>query len=175
MINNIKEYISNNINKFPLILIYEQLKLLYNEHDIKFTLLTFFNYDIDLELKQEMEEREKRHYQKLLRQKALERYQNKCIISGIDKDILLEVAHIKPVSECKSIQEKADINNILLLWIDIHKYFDIYELSINPNTCKIEVKCDYLMKYNNLEIELNEETKEYLIYHYINFKNNTHR
>lgn len=166
MINNIKESILDNINTTPLILIYERLKTLFNDHDIRFTLLTYFNYDINLELKQETEEREKRRYQKLLRKQCLERYQHKCVISGIDKNILLEVAHIKPVSECKSMQEKADINNVLLLWIDIHKYFDAYELSINPETCKVEVKCDYLLKYNGLEIELNTKTREYLKHHY---------
>lgn len=171
MIDNIKEYVSDNQNTTPLILIYDKLKTLYNDHDIRFTLLTFFNYDVDLELKQETEEREKRHYQRLLRQQCMDRYQNKCIISNINKDILLEVAHIKPVSECKSVQEKSDVNNTLLLWIDIHKYFDAYELSINPETCKVEAKCDYLMKYNGLEIELNDKTRKYLEYHYCFFTN----
>ena len=89
-----------------------------------------------------------------------------CVISGISEEILLEVAHIKPVSKCDTEKEKVDINNTLLLWIDIHKYFDTYMISINPKTTKVEVKCDYLMKYNGIKINVNEQTKKYLKNHY---------
>jgi predicted restriction endonuclease len=154
----------------PNSLIYNKLKALYNDHDIKFVLLTFYNYDIELELKKDTEEREYRHYQQILRKESFERYNNKCVISGIKEELLLEVAHIKPVSECELLQEKSDVNNTLLLWMDIHKYFDKYLISINPKTSKVEVKCEYLMKYNNLEVQLTDKTKEYLIEHYTKYK-----
>lgn len=173
MINSIREYTKENYDTTPLILIYDKLRNRYNEHDIKFTLLTFFDYDVDLELKLSTEEREKRDYQRLLRQQAFERYNNRCIISGIDEDILLEVAHIKPVSRCDTVIEKADVDNTLLLWIDIHKYFDAYKISINPKTCRVVVKCDYLMKYNDLYLELNDSTRKYLEHHYSIFLGST--
>lgn len=172
MINKIKEYITKHKKTTHIVSIYEKLKEKYNEHDIKFTLLTYFDTDIELEMRKGFHERENRYYQQMLRQQAFERYDNKCLISGIDEELLLEVAHIKPVSECKTENEKSDINNVLLLWIDIHKFFDAYQVSINPNTTKVEVKCDYLSKYDNKKIKINEKTKEYLKYHYEKFKEN---
>lgn len=170
MIENIKKCILDKKDKIPLMLIYEELKNQYNDYDIKFVLLTYYNYDVELEIEIQKEERENRFYQKSLRKKAFEKYKNRCVISNIDNKILLEVAHIKPVNECLSIQEKADVDNTLLLWVDIHKYFDVYDISINPQTCKVEVKCEYLVKYNNLHIELNDKTRKYLEHHYSLFK-----
>ena len=94
MIDNIKQYIDENINEQPLLIIYEKLKTLYNDHDIRFTFLTFYNYDIDTEYQKEMEEREKRRYQKYLRKKAFEQFNGKCAISNVNDNILLEVAHM---------------------------------------------------------------------------------
>lgn len=172
MTEQIKKYIDENINIQPMYLIYDNLKQKFNEHDIKFILLMCYNCDIEKEIMIEYEEKEKRQYQKMLRLKAFEKYDNKCVISGIEKGILLEVAHIKPVSECKNIQEKSDVNNTLLLWIDIHKYFDNYQITINPNTSKIECKCDYLMKYNGIKLDLDKETKKYLEHHYSKYNDN---
>lgn len=166
MTDKIKKYIDEHKENMPFTFIYENLRAMYNEHDIKFVFLTCYNYDIDLEYVTEMEEREKRQYQKLLRQQTLEKYKNRCVVSGIKENMLLEVAHIKPVSKCDNNQEKSDVDNTLLLWIDIHKYFDDYKISINPETMKVEVKCDYLVKYNNLKVEVDEETKKYLKLHY---------
>ena len=36
----------------------------------------------------------------------------------------LEACHIKPVKDCIDDNEKSDINNILILSSNIHKYFD---------------------------------------------------
>lgn len=172
MINKIKKYITAHQKTTHIVSIYDNLKEKYNEHDIKFTLLTYFNIDIELEMRVNLCEIENRHYQQMLRQRALERFNNKCLISGIGEELLLEVAHIKPVSECESENEKSDINNVLLLWMDIHKFFDANQISINPNTSKVEVKCDYLMEYDGKKVRINEKTKQYLRNHYKKFKDN---
>jgi len=171
MINQIREYIKEQEAKIPMIMIYKELIKKYNENDIQFVLLTYFKYDIENLLKIKFENKEKRNYQNLLRQQAFEKFNNKCVISGNDEELLLEVAHIKPVSECKDINEKSDINNVLLLWIDIHKYFDNYKISINPNTGCVETNCDYFKKYEGKKININIEMKKYLEHHYFKFIN----
>lgn len=113
---------------------------------------------------------ESRHYQQELRSGAIKRY-GKCVISGKTDLLLLETAHIKQVYECDNY-EKADINNVLLLWLDIHKYFDKYLISINPETLKVEIhgsitKDNKLYKYNGKDImNINRESLKYLWHHY---------
>jgi len=169
MIKKIRKYIDDKKDLESMFIIYNTLKKSYNEHDIKFVLLTYYDFDIELEMHKEKEERDKRYYQQILRKQAYIRYQNKCVISDINEKILLEVAHIKPVSECSNEQEKTDINNVLLLWIDIHKFFDAYLISINPKTLTVETKCEYLKKYNGMTIKINEQTRKYLENHYSKF------
>lgn len=123
----------------------------------------------------EKDEKEKRRYQKELRALAFNRYSGACVISGEKKSMLLEVAHIKPVKDCVNINEKKDINNTLLLWIDIHRYFDDYRISINPQTCTIEVNKKnednkWLLKYDGLKLKcLNADMKKYIEHHYALF------
>ena len=115
---------------------------------------------------------ENRNYQHKLRQLALHKFNNKCVISGKSDELLLETAHIKQVYECTNEIEKSDINNILLLWIDLHKYFDRYSLSINPNTLTVEISTALannpdIYKYNSTVIgNLNNKTIRYLEHHY---------
>jgi hypothetical protein len=164
--NNIRAYIDENQN-LSKNEIYKNLLLEYDENDIKFIFLDIYDIDIESEIKDDKYEvKKKRDYQYQLRIESLSKYDNKCVISGKDKKLLLEVAHIKPVSECETNTEKMDVNNTLLLWIDLHKFFDAYLISINPDTCMVEVKDDYFMEYNGLKLNLNNETKKYLKYHY---------
>lgn len=124
----------------------------------------------------EKDEKEMRRYQKELRSIALERYSNRCVISGETKIKLLEVAHIKPVKDCTNLHEKKDINNTLLLWLDIHKYFDAYQLSINPANCKVEINVldednAWMKKYKGMKVNcINENMKKYLEHHYNIFR-----
>ena len=146
--------------------LYSKLKTKHNEYYIKFVLLTYFNYDIEFQLEKEYEEKEKRKYQAELRKAVLKRYENRCVISGIKEEIILEVAHIIPVSECIVSSDKANIDNTLLLRTDIHNFFDQYLISINPITSIVETSCDYLILYNNKPITLNDGTRKYLKQHY---------
>tara|TARA_Y100000768_G_scaffold353291_1_gene305479 strand:+ start:816 stop:1361 length:546 start_codon:yes stop_codon:yes gene_type:complete len=173
----ITKYIEEHKNNKDLIQIYHELKDRKEIHlvDIlKRVLFEKYNFDVDFELK-ETEEREKRKYQQKLRKAAFDRYKH-CVISNRPEELLLEAAHIKPVSKCNLIKEKEDIDNILLLWHDIHKYFDNYLVSINPETCLFEIKdninTDLFNEFKNKKIDnLNSNTLNYLKNHYNKFKN----
>lgn len=116
-----------------------------------------------------------RDYQQQLRIYAIDRFNNTCPISNINELKRLECAHIKPVSVCND-SEKRDVHNCILLWMDIHKYFDTYSLSINPNTFTVEINLDdddnmWLKQYNGLYVNnLSIQNIVYLEHHYDIFK-----
>jgi len=152
----------------------KMIKMNYSKELIELVFFIDFNTDIQ-DLISVHEEREKRKYQAELRVLALNRYFGKCVISGENKTKLLEVAHIKPVKDCMSLNEKKDLDNTLLLWMDIHKYFDAYQISINPNTQMIEINDkepdnEWMDQYNGMKIRcINAKMKKYLEHHYGNF------
>lgn len=155
---------------------YEKLiKMNYSRDTIGLVYLVDFNINID-DMIIENYDHEKRKYQKKLREEALKKYSGKCVISGQDKEKLLEVAHIKPVKDCENMNEKKDVNNTLLLWLDLHKYFDHYAFSINPDTFEIEVNesdtdNSWLMKYNKMKIcHINNNMIKYIKHHYSIFQ-----
>ena len=184
----IYNFISENKDKYSFCEIYDELIKKYSKNDVKLVFLLSYDYDIDnhISLTQRVRtnkssltsETETRDYQSKLRKLALKRYNGKCVISGKSRAKCLETAHIKPVFECNTTHEKEDIDNVLLLWIDMHKYFDSYDITINPNTKKVEVNrdCDdyeWLAKYEGIEINnLNYNTLQYLDLHHQKFLNN---
>jgi hypothetical protein len=175
MIDSLIKYIDENRLHKSYFEIMEHLKHEYDTNDIKFVFLNDYNYDIELEERLTFDMRERRHYQQLLRAKTLERYREKCVITGIDRIRCLETAHIKPVTECVGISEKSDPYNCLLLWMDIHIYFDAYELSINPITFRVEIDMNnpenlWMSQFNHKYIgNLPNGTIEYLKSHYQKF------
>ena len=111
------------------------------------------------------------------RQKIIARFSNKCIITGMNGDVC-DACHIKPF--CKSSDEECfDVNNGLLFNCVIHKLFDMFDISINPNTLRFEIskKCknyNFINKYQNMyisEIEKYDEIKNFLKFHYEIFIN----
>jgi hypothetical protein len=158
----------------------ELTKRNYRKDIINLVFLLDFNVNVD-DIEDdiiEKDEKEKRKYQKELRNKALERYSNRCVISGETKSKLIEVAHIKPVKDCSNMSEKKDIDNALLLWCDIHKYFDAYQISINPINCKVEINDTneenaWMKKYKGMKLNcVNDNMKKYLEHHYNIFRRN---
>jgi hypothetical protein len=152
----------------------ELTKRKYDKDLIELVFSLEFDVDVSVLIEDiiEKDEKEKRRYQKELRDLALKKYSGTCVISGEKRVLLLEVAHIKPVKDCLNINEKKDINNTLLLWVDIHKYFDAYRLSINPQSCTIEVDknnkdTEWLMKYDGLKLKsVNQCMIKYIEHHY---------
>lgn len=119
-------------------------------------------YDIKI-----VESKQKRLGQQEFRQKVLELYDSKCIISKNDCIAELEACHIIPIST----EEDYSLNNSLLLERNIHSTFDKYLWSINPDTFIIEVKdnCGSIKKYEGKKIKLNNNIKNNLYQHYKNF------
>jgi predicted restriction endonuclease len=119
------------------------------------------------------ETKEERKDQKKFRKKLLELYPE-CIITGNNCETELDAAHIIPHSEGGDYS----INNGLILNTNIHRTFDKYLWSINPDTLVIECKNNYnigtIKKYKNtkLNLNLNKIIKKKLEYHYNIFKNN---
>lgn len=172
MTTPIIKYIDSQIKTTPILIIYENAIKKFSEEDVKIILSTKYGIDIWNILKTERSLKEKRNYQHLLREAVMKIYDGKCVISGCERKRCLEAAHIKPVSDCAN-EEKTDINNVLLLWMDLHKYFDEYDISINPQTMNVEVndKCDdyeWLKQYIK-NVSIKKDCKKYLEYHYNKF------
>jgi len=90
---------------------------------------------------------------------------DKCIISGKTYLLVIALCHY---------YEKFDINNILLLNIETHAFFDAFLVSINPTTSKVVVKesCPdkQLFEHNGKYIDkLPKQTLKYLEFHYKKF------
>jgi putative restriction endonuclease len=142
----------------------------------KYLTTKFWKEDVDLEMYDEFsyecttELSDKRTIQNKFRKSLIIRYE-KCIISG-NGEIVCEACHIKPYILCNE-KEKSDVNNGLLLDSSLHKLFDNYLISINPNTFALEIsnKLDmnnynFAWKYKNKLIKVNNISRKYLEFHY---------
>lgn len=74
-----------------------------------------------------------RRGQKEFREGLLHAYRGRCAVTGCDAEQVLEAAHIIPHAESQSYS----ISNGLLLRADIHTLFDLFLLSINPETAEV--------------------------------------
>lgn len=138
------------------------------KHHLNFMLNNLYNIKI-------VESKRKRLNQKEFREQILEKFNNKCIITGEDCIDELDAAHIKEVKD----EGDYDIDNGLLLRKNIHSTYDKNHWTINPETLKIEIinKCknvgsikDYEGKQINLQ--LNNDLKSNLIERYEKFNKN---
>lgn len=117
------------------------------------------------------EPKRKRLNQKEFREEIVKKFNGKCVVSDETCIDELTASHIIPVSE----NENYDVDNGLLLRENIHKTFDKFKWSINPNTLLIEIKKninvgsirDYEGK--KIDIDLNETLKNNLEWHYNKF------
>ena len=106
------------------------------------------------------------------RDNLIEKYNSKCIMTGIDNKKVLVASHIKPWAVCNNV-ERVDVNNGLLLCANMDKLFDNGLITFSNNG-KLSVS-SILGKDNqsrlNIEsgmifdLKLNENMKEYLEYH----------
>lgn len=112
----------------------------------------------------------KRMGQPEFRRQLLELYDEKCIVSGNDCKPEFEACHIIPVAT----EEDYSLFNGLLLERTIHKTFDEYFWSINPDTFIIETRGNTsgsIQKYegNTVILSNNVELKDNLRQHYNKF------
>lgn len=90
-----------------------------------------------------------RRGQRKFREKLIKKYNSKCALLGIHSS-LCDAAHIYPYSECKSVEEKYDENNGILLSATLHKAYDKNYFWIDEISC--EIKINYLqLKKDNIE------------------------
>ncbi len=102
-----------------------------------------------------------REGQSKFRAELLNVYNRKCAMTDCDVEAALDAAHISPYLGTKSNY----IANGLLLRSDIHKLFDQYLISINPNTNRIVISSNLL---NTCYEELNQKIvkfPQYLYFH----------
>jgi len=102
------------------------------------------------------------------REKVMEHYNNKCIVTKSDCIDEIEAAHIIPFSEGGIYS----VMNGLPLKSSIHKTFDKYLWSINPISLCIEIKTNKnvgeIKQYKNKKLfeKINDELKSNLSHHY---------
>jgi predicted restriction endonuclease len=151
--NNLEQYLDNYDNKELTNEIYNMYKFfLYKNEDLylyhlKFLLENIYSIKI-------IEYKRKRLNQKEFRNQILQKFNNTCIISGVTCIDELTAAHIIPINEI----ENYDIDNGLLLLENLHKTYDKYYWSINPDLLQIEINNNInvgtIKQYNNLKITL---------------------
>jgi hypothetical protein len=84
--------------------------------------------------------------QEEFRKALTEIYGAKCIISGCDIEQAIEAAHIIPYRN----QDSHNIANGLLLRVDIHRLFDKYLLTIDPETRKVLIAPELINSYKDI-------------------------
>jgi hypothetical protein len=105
---------------------------------------------LDDDRKRNIIESVQREGQAKFRAELLNVYNKKCAITDCDVEAALDAAHISPYLGPQSNR----IANGLLLRSDIHKLFDLYLISINPNTNRIVISSNL---FNTCYEELNQK------------------
>ena len=165
-IEHIYNYIKSNINKSPYDVIIELSKK-YDPTDIELV----YNMEFDIFLNDDLTNTKIKRLDDKFRKNVRNIFDNKCIITNVSVE-RCDVAHIKPFNKCNEI-EKYDINNGLLLDTALHRLFDKYYFSINPDTYMIEVNMNIknlkklkIEQYNSNHLNLDKFNKKYLQNHY---------
>jgi hypothetical protein len=126
----------------------------------------------------EMADQRDRADQDNFRENLLDRYGN-CIITKKSMHEILQACHVISHNICKEHykEKEYDINNGIILDCNMHKLFDNFLFSINPETRCVEIGKKLKMnkneynQYDGMMIEsLNFETLKNLKHHYYVFK-----
>lgn len=115
-----------------------------------------------------------REGQQDFRKQVLNNYYSSCCISGSKISEIIEAAHISPYAGHHSNR----LDNSLCLRVDIHRLFDKFLLSINPESKKVQIseKIKNDPAYNQLDGKRMASgkvlaSKDFLKQHYIEFCN----
>lgn len=85
------------------------------------------------------------------RRLVLERFDNRCLVSGCGVTVVLEAAHIVPVANGGT----DDVENGIPLRADLHRLFDEGQLQIDPDTWRVTVDesaCNHYKKFNGRDL-----------------------
>ena len=167
MTNNLETYLDTHDNGQLYETIYNKYiefgydnEELYRLH-LDFMLKNLYNIAI-------IKNNKKRLDQTNFRKKLLKKFNNKCIVTNETCDDELTAAHIIPLCE----NENYDIDNGLLLSETLHRTFDKYKWSINPDTQTIiidtSINAGSIKKYENQKINLvmNDRLYDNMLTHY---------
>lgn len=185
MCNILENYLDDILEKDKTInyhIFNEYEKFNYDNKDLFEINLKFLLDNIYTDIKI-VEPKLKRLNQQEFRDELINKYQ-KCLITNNDCLNELEACHIVELKDLNNINDinNIDINNInngLLLCSNLHKTFDKYLWSINPDTFIIEISslydCGTISNYKN--ISLVDKLSKYNYYeslsnHYKKFKEN---
>lgn len=183
MLAQIVTYINNLNYDFDKLYNLEQLDILFerlvdkfsnnnenNINSIKFIMIDKFNYNPLTRIENIKKLCEERDGQNKFREELIMR-DEKCLITG-DNSEICEACHIIPYCDSKSF----DIANGLLLNRCFHKLFDTYKISINSNNylefdenVQNEIGYNNYLIYNEKQININYDCREYLDIHYQKF------
>ena len=159
--NELNDYIKNTNGKIYLDILLIELNREnddFLQDDLIFLLTTLYPYHTVYN-----NEPEERTGQNDFRKILIKKY-NKCIITNTTCMDELEAAHIIPYNICK--ESGFNIENGLLLKSNIHKTFDKYYWTINPDTHIIEVKQNIdvgeIKQYEGVKVNL--DTNNILLY-----------
>jgi len=166
---NLEQYLDEQVNKTINNKIYNYYYLFGYKNitdftiDLNFLLLTIYDdYDV-------IEDKNKRLDQNNFRNIIIDKYKTCIITDAIPEEC--DACHLIPVCKLNNY----DIDNGILLSSNLHKTFDKFYWSINPDTLMVEinnnVKCGTIKQYVNKKIILNMNIFLYnnLKYHYDNF------
>ena len=92
--------------------------------------------------------------QRLFREKLIQKF-GKCALEDLHPK-LCEAAHILPYSDCKSKEDKYNVNNGVLLSSNMHKAFDRNFFTIDEKTCKVKI-----LEENLKEIDSNFDLSDF--------------
>ncbi|MFR1482875.1 HNH endonuclease [Phascolarctobacterium faecium] len=92
--------------------------------------------------------------QGVYRKNILEKYNNQCLVTGIDNIKLLVASHIKPWAICNN-NERIDVNNGLLLSANMDRLFDCGLITFN-NIGKMFIS-SFVGKENEKRLQISQE------------------
>ena len=106
------------------------------------------------------------------RDRLLEKYDKRCIVTGIDKENLLIASHIKPWAICNN-EERVDVENGLLLCPNIDRLFDSGlitfknsgEMAISSFVGQANERRLHISKEVRIDLKATERLLAYLEYH----------
>ena len=105
------------------------------------------------------------------RKKCLDRYESKCVVTGLDQKEIIEACHIKPWMDSTD-DERLDVNNSIALTSTLHKLFDLGFITFDENynlmsSSFVTYKMNKFLEkyYNKSFIHELKSSENYLKYH----------
>lgn len=112
--------------------------------------------------------------QAYLRELAMNFWNNRCAITGIDEPAVLEACHIKPwSSKDMTARERLSVDNVIIMCIHLHRLFDAGLIGFDDSgklliSSHLSKECSNFFALSDerfLRISPSEQQKRFLAYH----------